>query len=182
MSVPGDVKKAIELLRTQPERRLSIGKLAASCGVAPRTLQKHFKQFVGKTPAELRFEVRMDLARRELLRAKANVSIAEIAASSGIAHLGRFASLYRKRFGDSLWRPFAVVGVRKPSRQVSRHRPAPWIGRLSLSHRFVCSDEPPTSAGPSVADQIRVGLMRERWFCVGSPDRARYSPARLCWS
>src|SRR5580704_5957040 len=101
MSIPGDVKKAIELLRAQPERRLSIGKLAASCGVAPRTLQKHFKQFVGKTPAELRFEARMDRARRELLRAKPNISVADVAASCGIRHLGRFSTLYRERFGEN---------------------------------------------------------------------------------
>ncbi len=67
--------------------------------MAPRTLQKHFKQFVGKTPAEFRFEARIDRARRELLRAKPNISVADVAACCGIKHLGRFAMLYRERFG-----------------------------------------------------------------------------------
>lgn len=101
MSIPRDVKKAIELIRSQPERDLRLEKLAASCGVAPRTLQKHLKQFVGKTPGQLRFEARMDRARRQLLRAKPNVSVAEIATSCGITHLGRFASLYNKQFGET---------------------------------------------------------------------------------
>src|ERR1700733_8842041 len=170
MSVPGDVKKAIELLRTQPERGLSISKLAASCGVAPRTLQKHFKRFVGKTPAELRFEARMDLARRELLRAKANVSITEIAASSGIAHLGRFASLYRKRFGEN---PSATLRRRGRSETLQKSLT---ISSVALDrpviaiHRFDCSDKLLAAAGLGVAEQIRVGLVRERGFGVGSAE------------
>jgi AraC-like DNA-binding protein/Tfp pilus assembly protein PilF len=174
MSVPGDVKKAIELLRTQPERRLSIGKLAASCGVAPRTLQKHFRQFVGKTPAEIRFQARTDLARRELLRAKANVSIAEIAASCGIAHLGRFASLYRKRFGEN---PSATLRRRGRSETLQKSLT---ISSVALDrpviaiHRFDCSDKLLAAAGLGVAEQIRVGLVRERWFGVGSAEQARY--------
>jgi AraC-like DNA-binding protein/tetratricopeptide (TPR) repeat protein len=174
MSVPGDVKKAIELLRTQPERGLSIGKLAASCGVAPRTLQKHFKQFVGKTPAEIRFEARMDLARREMLRARANVSIAEIAALCGITHLGRFASRYRQRFGEN---PSATLRRRGRSETLptSLAISSGALDRPVIAiHRFVCSDEMLAPAGPGVADQIRAGLIRERWFCVGSPERARY--------
>jgi AraC-like DNA-binding protein/tetratricopeptide (TPR) repeat protein len=173
MSIPGDVKKAIELLRAQPERRLSIGKLAASCGVAPRTLQKHFKQFVGKTPAELRFEARMDRARRELLRAKPNVSVADIAASCGIKHLGRFATHYRKRFGE---KPSSTLRRRGRSKDthigmtilpVSLERP------VIAVHKFICQEPSPLGSF-GLSKLIGAGLLRERWLRVGSADQARY--------
>jgi tetratricopeptide (TPR) repeat protein/AraC-like DNA-binding protein len=174
MSVPGDVKKAIELLRAQPERRLSIGKLAAACGVAPRTLQKHFKQFVGKTPAELRFDARMDRARRELLRAKPDVSVADVAASCGIRHLGRFAMLYRQRFGETpsatLHRRGRTGGTQNGITilPVSLERP------VIAVHKFTCQEQPCTLGDFDFSEGIGAGLMRERWLRVGSADQARY--------
>jgi AraC-like DNA-binding protein len=174
MSVPGDVKKAIELLRAQPERRLSIGKLAASCGVAPRTLQKHFKQFVGKTPAELRFEARLDRARRELLRAKPNVSVSDVAASCGIRHLGRFATHYRERFGETpsatLRRRRHTDGTQNGSTilPVNLDRPAIAV------HEFTCAEQLHALGNFNLDEGICVGLMRERWFRVSPADRARY--------
>jgi AraC-like DNA-binding protein/tetratricopeptide (TPR) repeat protein len=174
MSVPGDVKKAIELLRAQPERRLSIGKLAAYCGVAPRTLQKHFKQFVGKTPAELRFEAHMDRARRELLRGKANVSVADVAASCGIKHLGRFAKLYRQRFGE---KPSATLRRRQQSERMQigvTILPASLERPLIAVHGFTCQERPCPLGGFELGEEVGVGLMRERWLRVGSADQARY--------
>ena len=173
MPVSGDVKKAIELLRAHPERAASIAKLARSCGVAPRTLQKHFKKFVGKTPAELRFEARMDRARRELLRAKPNVSIATIAASCGIKHLGRFAAVYRLHFGETpsatLRRRFASRGCCDPIIVSSRlERPVIAI------HSFACVEPTPALAGFDLIGEISASLMRDRWLAVGSAERARY--------
>ena len=174
MSVPGDVKKAIELLRAEPERRLSIGKLAAACGVAPRTLQKHFKQFVGKTPAELRIEARMDRARRELLRGKPKVSVADVAASCGINHLGRFGTLYRKRFGEM---PSATLRRRRWSDgthigmtilPVIMERP------VIAVHEFTCQARSCPLGRFDLGEVVGVGLMRERWLRVGPADQARY--------
>jgi AraC-like DNA-binding protein len=174
MSIPGDVKKAIELLRSQPERRLSIGKLAASCGVAPRTLQKHFKQFIGKTPAQLRFETRMERARRELLRAKPDVSVADVAASCGIRHLGRFATLYRERFGET---PSATLRRRTSTNRAQngfKILPASLERPVIAVHRFTGLEQFSSFGGFDIADGIRSRLMRERWFRVGSTDRAGY--------
>ena len=173
MSIPGDVKKAIELLRTQPERRLNLRKLAASCGVAPRTLQKHFKQFVGKTPGEIRFEARMDRARRELLRAIPNVSIADVAALSGIRHLGRFSTLYRERFGET---PSATLRRRRTGSTQSRAT----ILRVNLDrpviavHEFTSSERAHMIGTPELAQAISSGLLRDRWFRIGTAYQAHY--------
>jgi AraC-like DNA-binding protein/tetratricopeptide (TPR) repeat protein len=174
MSVPGDVKKAIELLRTQPERRLSIGKLAAACGVAPRTLQKHFKQFVGKTPAELQREARMDRARRELLRAKPGVSVADVAASCGIRHLGRFAALYRQRFGETPSETHRRRGHTDGAQNGITILPVSLDRPVIAVHKFACQEQSCTFGDFDFSEGIGAGLMRERWFRVGSADQARY--------
>ena len=152
MSIPRDVKKAIELIRSRPERDLRLKKLAASCGVAPRTLQKHLKQFVGKTPGQLRFEARMDRARRQLLRAKPNVSVAEIATFCGITHLGRFASLYNKRFGET---PSATLR-RRAVHHIHGSEPRILPSRLDRPiicvHTFDCATRAP---GPSGAISLK---------------------------
>ena len=174
MSIPRDVKKAIELIRSQPERDLRLEKLAASCGVAPRTLQKHLKQFVGKTPGQLRFEARMDRARRQLLRAKPNVSVAEIATSCGITHLGRFASLYNKQFGET---PSATLR-RRAVQQIHGTDPRilPWrLDRpIICVHTFNCSTPAPGPPGSDLSENIRAALVRDRWLAVGPPEYARY--------
>src|SRR5262245_27820764 len=46
--LPRDVRKVLELLESEPSRPYSIEELAAACGVARRTLQEHFRRFVGR--------------------------------------------------------------------------------------------------------------------------------------
>jgi AraC-like DNA-binding protein/tetratricopeptide (TPR) repeat protein len=174
MPVPRDVKQAMELLRARPEHPLSIAEIAAHCGVAPRTLQKHFKTFIGKTPGELRFEARMELARRELLRAKAGVSVATIATYCGISHLGRFASLYRRRFGET---PSATLRRRSAT---GDGRSAPIIVSVRLERPVVSIDgfftaaSVPALGGFDLRSEISACLLRNRWLALGSSENARY--------
>jgi len=42
--LPRGLKKAIKRLEAEPERAWRLADLAEMCGVAPRTLQKHFRQ------------------------------------------------------------------------------------------------------------------------------------------
>src|SRR5271168_2686094 len=93
--LPHDVRKALELLEGDSGRPYSASELAAACGVAPRTLQKHFRRFLGRTSSEVRLEARLKRARRELLRGRRDANVTEIALSCGVSHFGRFAALYR---------------------------------------------------------------------------------------
>ena len=52
--LPHDVNKAMELLRADPARESSVDELAAACGVGRRTLEKHFRRFLGRTLVEVR--------------------------------------------------------------------------------------------------------------------------------
>ena len=99
--LPHDVNKALELLRADPARERSVDELAAACGVGRRTLEKHFRRFLGRTVVEVRQDLRLERARRELLRAPTGAAVTEIALHCGFNHIGRFAALYRARYGES---------------------------------------------------------------------------------
>ena len=65
--LPQDVQRALALLKANPEREHPVKELAKACRVSPRTLQKHFRQFLGQSLLEVLRDIRLDLARRELL-------------------------------------------------------------------------------------------------------------------
>ena len=67
--LPHDVKKALDLLRSDLAHSWTISDLARRCGVKRRTLEKHFRQFVRRAPLEFLSAERLDQARRRLLAA-----------------------------------------------------------------------------------------------------------------
>jgi AraC-like DNA-binding protein len=75
--------------------------LAAACAVPERTLLKQFKRFVGLSPLAYLRRMRLNLARSELLQADCETAISEVAIGCGFTHLGRFATEYRRAFGES---------------------------------------------------------------------------------
>src|ERR1700733_1054380 len=99
--LPHDVKKAIELLRANCAQEPDRDALAAACGVGRRTLEKHFRRFLGRSPGEVRRGFCLEQARRELLQSAPGAAVTEIASRCGFKHLGRFATLYRARYGES---------------------------------------------------------------------------------
>src|SRR5215471_16044356 len=60
--LPRDLHRALDRLQAEPDRPWTLAGLAADCGVAPRTLQKHFRRFLGRTPVAFLRELRLDLA------------------------------------------------------------------------------------------------------------------------
>ncbi len=128
--LPHDVKKAIDLLRGDLARPWRIGDLARRCDVPRRTLEKHFRRFVGCAPLEFLRAERLDQARRKLLKAPPGASVMEMAADCGLNHFGRFAVLYRDRYGESpsetlRWRHVTASVRSAPFRlAVSSERPA----------------------------------------------------------
>ena len=99
--LPGDLKKALSLLRAEPGRGWTIDTLAALCGIGRRTLHKHFQRFVGRPPLAYLRKLRLEEARRQLLRAAPGANVAGIASDCGFTHLGRFATWYRGHYGES---------------------------------------------------------------------------------
>jgi TolB-like protein len=172
--LPRDVKKALELLKAEPSRERRIDELAAACGVARRTLQKHFRRFVSRTPSQVQRELRLDRVRRELLRARPNASVTKIAMRCGVSHLGRFSTAYRERYGEA------------PSTTLQRRRQALACGESWPAISSPALDRPTIAVLPfdfigtrahsaaTITDEVSASLLRHRWLAVGPPGRARY--------
>lgn len=172
--LPRDVKRALDLLQADPARERSIDELAAACGVAGRTLQKHFRRFLGRTPGEVLRDLRLERARHELLRASPQASVTESAMRCGVSHLGRFSAAYRKRYGET---PSATLRRRRQA--LAYQKPSPTILSPILDRPVinVCPFDLMGKAAyraATIADEISAALMRNRWLAVGALGNARY--------
>jgi TolB-like protein len=171
--VPSALKRALDLLETDPARGWTVDEIASACGIGRRTLQRHFRCFCGRTPMQFLRDLRLDRARQELLRVSGRASVTNIAARIGFNHLGRFATEYRARYGES---PSATlsrnqrVAVGRPQRLTALmvvERPAIAVLPFDLIGR-----DAGRAAG--ITEEIASALMRVRWIAVIRPDRARY--------
>jgi AraC-like DNA-binding protein len=98
--LPRSVQRAIDAIHDEPERPFSVSDLAQTAGVSVRSLQEGFRRHVGCAPMAYLQSVRLGRAHEALRREDpARVTVATVAHRNGFAHLGRFASAYRARFG-----------------------------------------------------------------------------------
>jgi len=100
-ALPGDLVRALGWLRAHLHERVQLDHLANVAGIAPRTLETHFRQFLGTTPLGWVRQARLTEARRALLVAGADASVTQVAVQSGFTQLGRFAAQYRRQFGEA---------------------------------------------------------------------------------
>jgi len=98
-------RRAAELaeawIRQHAPQPISLEQLAAVAGVSARTLQKASLARWGQTPLELVAARRLELVREGLSSGTGALSVTEAAVRAGFTHLGRFAALYRRVFGES---------------------------------------------------------------------------------
>ena len=90
------------LLETHSSEELAVGDLAEALGVSVRTLQVAVARHANSTPSEMLREARLDRAHRLLLEADPrSANVTQIADECGFGHLGRFAQVYKRRFGQA---------------------------------------------------------------------------------
>jgi AraC-like DNA-binding protein len=99
-TLPADLIRALDWLRGHLSEPVKLDTLAAVSGAPPRTLERHFRTFLGTTPLGWTRQMRLARAREALLRAGPEDSVTDIALSNGFAQLGRFAAEYRRAFGE----------------------------------------------------------------------------------
>jgi AraC-like DNA-binding protein/tetratricopeptide (TPR) repeat protein len=99
--LPRGVRQAIEAMRGQLDREWNLRELAVIAGVSGRTLQRQFQDFLGKAPSVALRDLRFDCARRELLQGSPGTKVMDVALRCGVAHLGRFSTEYRRRYGET---------------------------------------------------------------------------------
>ncbi len=99
---PFYVKRAEAFIEAHYAMPLSLADIAAHAGVSARSLQNGFQNFRSMTPMAFLRSVRLKRAQEALLRADpACTTVMEIALGCGFHHMGEFASLYRRAFGET---------------------------------------------------------------------------------
>lgn len=99
-AAPFYVRRAEQYLRAHVTDDVTAAELAAAAGVAERTLQAGFRRFRDTTPGQYQRDLRLDLAREALSRDDGR-SVTQVALDCGFGHLGRFARMYQRRFGEA---------------------------------------------------------------------------------
>jgi AraC-like DNA-binding protein len=93
---------AVDMMEGHPEWAHTPSSLARQAGVSVRALQKAFREQLDSSPSEYLRGVRLQRVHDELCAAQYDVTtVGEIASKWGMAHHGRFAAVYRERFGES---------------------------------------------------------------------------------
>ena len=99
-ALPQHVKRALAYLRANMAEKVTLAALAAACGISQRALLTQFERFLGVSPIAHLLRMRLTAARAQLQQSDGTVSISEIASRCGLTHLGRFATEYRRAFGE----------------------------------------------------------------------------------
>ena len=99
-ALPVDLIRALDWLRVHLSEPVELSSLAAVSGVPPRTLERHFRMFLGTTPLGWMRSMRLVRARQALLNAGPEDTVTGVALTNGFGQLGRFAAEYRRTFGE----------------------------------------------------------------------------------
>lgn len=98
--LPRDLVRALEWLKTHFAEPFRLDELATQAGVSPRTLEAHFRTYLGTTPLGWARQMRLSRARQQLVDGD-GATVTDIAQANGFSQLGRFAGQYRAHFGES---------------------------------------------------------------------------------
>jgi AraC family ethanolamine operon transcriptional activator len=79
----------------------SIAVLCEALGVRARTLHEAFRDHLDTTPKAYLKALRLNAARRDLLRGGARTTVTEVALDWGFGHFGWFSRDYRRLFGET---------------------------------------------------------------------------------
>jgi AraC family ethanolamine operon transcriptional activator len=97
----GLIRRALELTENSSDLSLPVEELATAAGVSDRTLRTAFVEFFGVPPKSYLQLRRLHRARAALRGADSgSTSVGAVAAKFGFWDFGRFASRYRRLFGE----------------------------------------------------------------------------------
>ena len=106
----GCVHRAEQFIETRAADPIRLADIANAAGVPARTLLDGFKRFRESSPMQHLRDVRLGLARAQLLAADDGARVSDIAQACGFVHMGRFAEAYQQRFGEA---PSATLAARR---------------------------------------------------------------------
>ncbi|WP_431899120.1 AraC family transcriptional regulator [Nonomuraea sp. bgisy101] len=101
-ALPKVVRRAMEFIEGHAHLPLTTDDVARAVAVSGRSLQEGFRAHLGLTPMAYLRQVRLTRVHEELAAGDpARATVTTVAARWGFLHQGRFAALYRRRFGQS---------------------------------------------------------------------------------
>jgi AraC-like DNA-binding protein len=100
-TLPAVFKRARDSLVAHAAEPLDLEKLSRASGIGVRSLQLGFKRHFGVSISGVLLDIRLQHLNARLLKARPGERIIDIAFDLGFTHLGRMASVYRARFGES---------------------------------------------------------------------------------
>lgn len=97
---PRQIRLAIDFMRANLDKPLTIAEIAQASRTSVRTLQGGFRDFKSTNPLAYLRQLRLEAIRAELTDPENRRTVAEIALKWGFAHPGRFSYGYRQTFGE----------------------------------------------------------------------------------
>lgn len=94
------LRRALELLDAIADTPVYMADLCLACNTSERTLRNLFTRYLGMSPHRYLMQHRLHAIRRAILRAAPGETITDICTRFGVWDFGRFASLYRRYFGE----------------------------------------------------------------------------------
>lgn len=92
-----NVLAAISAMEEHLEDLLTLGDLAAICGLSPRQLERRFSHALGMAP--MRFYLSLRLERAERLLTYSHMSVRDVGLACGFSSLAQFSRAYKSHFG-----------------------------------------------------------------------------------
>ncbi|MCU0983342.1 MAG: helix-turn-helix domain-containing protein [Acetobacteraceae bacterium] len=138
-----------------------------------RSLEKHFRQFLGCAPAAFLHQERLSRAHQLLRRAPRGIGVTSAAAECGLFHFGRFAVAYKARFGQSpsdtlrYARVVNLGGVMPSVMMIATHRPS--LAVLPFESADSCPIEI-----RDLGEEVAAAVLRTGWVALAPPDGAQY--------
>jgi AraC-like DNA-binding protein len=101
-AAPRAVRRVVDAIESEPDLPYTVGDLARIAGVSVRSLHDSYRRYLGTTPMLHLRQVRLARSHVALQHADPRrITVAAVAHRWGFAHLGRFAQVYRARYGES---------------------------------------------------------------------------------
>lgn len=98
--LPRHVRRVQDFIHAHAHEQITPEQLATVAGVSLRSLYSGFKDFLGVSPMHYLRDIRMENVRAELVNGEAT-NVAGVALRWGFAHLGRFSTEYKQRYGET---------------------------------------------------------------------------------
>jgi AraC-like DNA-binding protein len=99
-ATPASVRRAIAFVDEHLEEDISVRDIAEAARLSVRGLQAAFHRYLSETPLGHVRRARLDAARRDLIAAAREGTVAAISLHWGFANQGRFAREYREAYGE----------------------------------------------------------------------------------